>query len=67
MMKKISRPKSDVTRRPTTGSLRRRSKIADVTPEDREEIDSEFDTVEIDDVVRQARNGRIEVSELDAW
>ena len=45
----------------------RRQSFGDATENDPEELDVEFDRVDIDDVVRQARNGRIEVAELDAW
>jgi hypothetical protein len=66
-MRKNSRPKTTPFKHPAKGALRRQSIRGDVTPEDRKEIDSDFDTVEIEDVVRQARNGRIEISELDAF
>ena len=49
-------------RQSSTGAL--------VTEDEREldrELDREFDTVELDDVVRQVRNGRIDVAELDAF
>jgi len=53
-------------RNPATRNSGRQSIGGAISPEDRDELDAEFDAVDIDDVVRQARNGRIDVAELDA-
>jgi hypothetical protein len=38
-----------------------------MSPDDRDALDAEFDAVDIDDVVRQARNGHVDIAELDAF
>ena len=36
-------------------------------PEDGGEVDIEFDAIDIDDVLHQARSGRIVIADLDAF
>jgi hypothetical protein len=65
-MRKAKRPDRPPPANPAGRIARRQSIAGGVSPEDRDELDSEFDAVDIDDVVRQARNGRIDIAELDA-
>ena len=66
MMRKTRRPKNFSPKR-APGTGQRQSIGGAVSPEERDELDIEFDSVDIDDVVRQALNGRIDVAELDAF
>ncbi len=66
MMRKIRRPKRALVHRRESAGSGRQSIARGTLPDERDELDADFDAVDIDDVVRQARNGRIDVSELDA-
>ena len=69
----MRKSKQSRKRRPhgASATLARRQAISrlsgsDEWRDDREEVDSDFDAVDIDDVVRQARHGRVNIAELDA-
>ena len=67
MMRKLKRPNRAPSGNSADRGAGRQSAGNVASHNDREELDTDFDTVDIDDVVRQARNGRIDIAELDAF